>query len=66
MATAREVAQKWTERLMQRPNVVGVSGEQDEIVVFLEREPGPEEEVIPSEIEGFPTRVEVSGRPTAQ
>ena len=51
---------------MQDPNVVGVSGEQDEIVVFVERQPSPDEEVIPSEIEGFPIRVEVSGRPTAQ
>jgi hypothetical protein len=66
VATAREVAQEWTERLMQRPNVVGVSGEQDEIVVFLEREPSPEEEVIPPEIEGFPTRIVVSGRPITQ
>ena len=66
MATAREVAQAWTERLLQRPNVVGVSGEQDEIVVFVARPPGPDEEVIPAEIEGFPIRVEVSGRPTAQ
>ena len=66
MTTAREVAQKWTERLMQRPNVVGVSGEEDEIVVLLDREPSPEEEVIPADIEGFPTRVEVIGRPTAQ
>jgi hypothetical protein len=51
---------------MQHRNVVGVSGEKDEIVVFLEREPSPDEEVIPREIEGFPTRIVVSGRPTAQ
>jgi len=68
-----EVRQRHEQHLLALPNVVGVSSEtvdgRDVIVVLVRRKvPGSQlspEEVIPQQIEGFPTEVVEIGEPSA-
>ena len=73
MSTLREVRQRHEPALMALPNVVGVSDEtvdgQDVILVLVSRKVPREQlaprEVVPEELEGFPTDVVEVGTPTA-
>jgi hypothetical protein len=73
LTTLREVRQRHEPALLALPNVVGVSDEtvdgRDVILVLVSRKvpvdqlaPG---EVVPEELEGFPTDVVETGVPTA-
>jgi hypothetical protein len=68
-----EVRQRHESRLLTLPNVVGVSAETTErgdvlLVLVSRKVPRSQlaaEEVIPQQIEGFPTEVVEIGEPTA-
>jgi hypothetical protein len=68
-----EVRQRHESRLLTLPNVVGVSAETTErgdvlLVLVSRKVPSSQlaaEEVIPQQIEGFPTEVVEIGEPTA-
>jgi hypothetical protein len=73
LPTISEVRQRHESRLLALPNVVGVSAETTErgdvLLVLVSRKlPSSQlaaEEVIPQQIEGFPTEVVEIGEPTA-
>jgi hypothetical protein len=68
-----EVRQRHESRLLTLPNVVGISAETTErgevlLVLVSRKVPRSQlaaEEVIPQQIEGFPTEVVEIGEPTA-
>ena len=73
MPSLSEVRQRHESRLLTLPNVVGVSAETTErgdvlLVLVSRKVPSSQlaaEEVIPQQIEGFPTEVVEIGEPTA-
>ena len=73
MLSISEVRQRHESRLLTLPNVVGVSAETTErgdvlLVLVSRKVPSSQlavEEVIPQQIEGFPTEVVEIGEPTA-
>jgi hypothetical protein len=73
LSSLSEVRQRHESRLLALPNVVGVSAETTErgevlIVLVSRKVPSSQlaaEEVIPQQIEGFPTEVVEIGEPTA-
>jgi hypothetical protein len=73
VSTLREVRQRHEPALLALPNVVGVSDEtvegRDVILVLVSRKVPREQlapgEVVPEELEGFPTDVVEIGAPTA-
>jgi hypothetical protein len=73
LPTISEVRQRHESQLLTLPNVVGVSAETTErgdvLIVLVSRKiPSSQlaaEEVIPQQIEGFPTEVVEIGEPTA-
>jgi hypothetical protein len=73
MSTLREVRRRHEPALLALPNVVGVSAEtvegRDVILVLVSRKVPREQlapgEVVPEELEGFPTDVVEVGTPTA-
>ena len=73
MPSISEVRQRHESRLLTLPNVVGISAETTErgdVLLVLVRRKVPSsqlaaEEVIPQQIEGFPTEVVEIGEPTA-
>jgi hypothetical protein len=73
LTTLREVRQHHEPALLALPNVVGVSDEtvdgRDVILVLVSRKVPVEQlapgEVVPEELEGFPTDVVEIGTPTA-
>ena len=73
MATVREVQRRHELSLLALPNVVGVSAEtvggKDVILVLVRRKvPAGQlapEEVIPQQLDGYPTEVVEIGEPTA-
>ena len=73
MPSLSEARQRHESRLLALPNVVGVSAETTErgdvlIVLVSRKVPSSQlapEEVIPQQIEGFPTEVVEIGEPTA-
>jgi len=69
-AAIREVKARHEDRLLSLPGVVSVgigraAGGNMEIVVGLDRHRPVTEREVPAELEGFPVRVEVIGRPGA-
>jgi hypothetical protein len=73
LTTLREVRRRHEPALLALPNVVGVSDEtvdgRDVILVLVSRKVPVRqlapEEVVPGELEGFPTEVVEIGTPTA-
>jgi len=73
LASISEVRRRHESRLLTLPNVIGVSAEttdRGDVLIVLVRRKVPRtqlapEEVIPQQIEGFPTDVVEIGEPTA-